>query len=215
MMGLTQASLSRMEAGKGPVSAELIYNFACQFPGVDVRQLLCGQPSSLSVSQIAANITPVIRPITKPINGIPDDASADDYFAVPLVEGRVAAGPGGFLWEQVESLVWVYQPELGNRRNLIAVKVAGDSMYPTVPDGAIVIVDLDRRDPRGDRRNIWAIRTDQEGAVAIKRLQILKGEPGYLVLSDNFNAYPPEVAWTKEPSKLVVGQVVWMWRSLA
>ena len=216
-VGVTQATLSRMESGLGPISAEVIYGILKKWPYTDIHNLLFGVPcpQKSSAIEVASKITPVIRPIQQPSNGISSEVAADDYFAVPLVEGQVAAGPGGYLWEQVQSLVWVYRPELGGHKKLIAVRVAGDSMFPTVPDGAIVIIDLDCRDPRGDRRNIWAIRTDQEGALAVKRLQKNKNRPDYLILSDNFTMYPPEVAWTNEPSELVVGQVVWMWRSLA
>lgn len=219
LVGVTQATLSRMERGQGAISAEVIYGILCNWPHTDVYNLLCGSPSLPMADDqpalaVAANVRPIIRVMGDALDDLPSDGIADDYLAVPLLDGKVAAGPGCFVWEQVESLVWVYRPEIGHHRKLIAVKVAGDSMLPTIPDGAIVIIDIDRRDPRGDRRNIWAIRTDRDGSLAIKRLQATEDPPGFIVLSDNFALYPPKIAWTREPNELVVGKVIWMWRSL-
>ncbi|MFH1035615.1 MAG: S24 family peptidase [Pseudomonadota bacterium] len=153
----------------------------------------------------------MIRALGAPLEDVPADRVADDYLAVPMMEGRVAAGPGAVAWDRVISLVWVYRPEVGQRRNLVAVKVWGDSMHPTIPHGAIIIIDRDQRWPQGNRRAIWAVRTGPDGDLAIKRLQKVDGI--LLLMSDNpENA--PVVAWSTDPEKLVVGKVIWMWRSL-
>jgi len=93
----------------------------------------------------------------------------------------------------------------------VAVQVWGDSMHPTIPHQAIIIIDRDQRLPQGDRRAIWAVRTGPEGDLAIKRLQMADGL--LLLMSDN-PEHPPMVAWTTDADKLVVGRVIWMWRSL-
>ncbi|MBU4278212.1 MAG: LexA family transcriptional regulator [Proteobacteria bacterium] len=209
LAGVAPASVSRMESGQVPPSPEVLYYLSRHHPQVDVRELLCGEPtpSRVDAIDIAAHVKPVIRPLSA--GG--KEAAADDYFAVPLVEGRAAAGFGGVVWDKVKSLVWVYRPELGRRRNLVAVRVAGDSMKPTVPDGSIVIVDRDQWMPEGKRRFVWALRT-AEGDTVIKRLHKVNGS--LLILSDNFMDYPPEPAWTAELGKLVIGKVIWMWHSL-
>ncbi|MCB2186987.1 MAG: XRE family transcriptional regulator [Deltaproteobacteria bacterium] len=220
LLGVSQASLSRMERGLGPVSADVIYNFACKFPEVDLREILCGVPtaSSPDAISVAANVRPIIRALGAPISDLPPDGLADDYLAVPLVDGRIAAGAGGVVWDEVASLVWVYRPEIGRRFNLVAVRVMGDSMHPTIPDKAIVIIDKDDRLANGMRRAVWAVRTGPEGDVAIKR--ILKAKTGkasdppvLFLMSDNPDS-PPFVAWTSATDELVLGRVVWMWRSL-
>jgi phage repressor protein C with HTH and peptisase S24 domain len=85
-------------------------------------------------------------------------------------------------------------------------------MEPTIPDGAIVIIDRDQWQPTGNRRSIWAIRMDNNGDLGIKRLQASEG--GLIIISDNFQNYPPSLAWSTDLTKLVIGKVVWMWRSL-
>lgn len=215
LLGVTQGAISQIEKGSTKPSFDILARLLEQTSPRELCYLLSGQHVDLpSINEIISSVTPVIRPLTTPMNEAPLDALAEDHLAVPLIEGKVAAGAGGFLWQQVRRLVWIYRPEIGPHRNLIATKVSGDSMYPTVPDGAIVIIDRDQRQPSGLRKHIWAIRTDRDGAIAIKRLQIMKDPPSFLVLSDNFSQYPPELAWTCEPNELVVGQVVWMWRSL-
>ncbi|MCF8066378.1 MAG: XRE family transcriptional regulator, partial [Desulfarculaceae bacterium] len=191
MAGVSQSVISSAERGDQAPPLEIYYQIAQSHPEVDLRNLLCGQPTALSVdaTEVAAHVRPVIRPLSAGAK----EAAADDYFAVPLVEGRAAAGFGGVVWEKVKSLVWVYRPELGRRRNLVAVRVAGDSMKPTVPDGSIVIVDRDQWMPEGNRRYVWALRT-AEGDTVIKRLHKVNGS--LLILSDNFMDYPPEPAWT-------------------
>ncbi len=38
---------------------------------------------------------------------------------------RIAAGPGRIVEENIQSFVWVYQSEVGKRKNLVAVKLGG------------------------------------------------------------------------------------------
>ena len=217
LTGITQATLSRMERGIGPISAEAIYGILSNWPDTDVHALMCGSPSPVQIPvpadalEVASNVRPVIRALGAPVDDLPEERVADDYLAVPLVEGRVAAGAGAVAWDRIMSLVWVYRPEVGRRRNLVAVKVWGDSMHPTVPHDAIIIIDRDQRWPQGNRHAIWAVRTGPEGDLAIKRLQRADGI--LLLMSDNPD-HAPMVAWTKDLEKLVVGRVIWMWRSL-
>jgi len=218
-IGVPAPTLSRVESGQLPASPNLLQGVACQFPEVDIREVLCGEPTTKSrwvaAQEVAALVRPVIRALGQGLGDIPPEAAvADDYLAVPLLEGRVAAGSGMVVWEDVRSLVWVYRPELGRRRNLVAIQVVGDSMVPTIPPGAIIIIDKDVRRPRGRRRRIWALRTE-DGDIQVKRLHRAKTGDGLIIISDNFEFYPPEPAWTNDLEKLVVGQVVWMWRSMA
>lgn len=219
LVGVTQATLSAIERGVSPLSAEVLYGLACHLPAIDIRQLLCGKDSEVDALLVAAQVRPVIRPLSDNLHDLPPDGVADDYVAVPLVDGRVAAGPGAVVWEAVRSLVWVYRPEMGRRKNLVAVQVMGDSMSPTIPDRAIIIIDKDSRQPVGRRKGIWALRTE-DGDTQIKRLHRhvpprgAKEPETWWTFSDNFQDYPPAVVWTGDFGRLVIGQVVWMWRSL-
>lgn len=212
-LGIARSSISRMEQGERPPSAELLFGLVCDFD-VDLKDLLCGVAAShtlvVDAIEAAAQVRPVIRAAADTLDDLPQQGLSDDYLAVPLVNGKVAAGPGGVVWNQVESLVWVYRPALGRKHRLIAVRVGGDSMEPTIPNKAIVIVDLDQWQPNGGRRHIWALRT-AEGDTQIKRLQLV--DERLVLVSDNVD-HPLEGAWTGDLRRLVIGKVIWMWRSL-
>ena len=213
MLSISQGALSKIERGFLPLPLEALHNLIREHAELDIRMLICGQPGTASAEaqQVASLIRPVIRPLGTDFQGSTGEQCADDYLAVPLVDGRAAAGPGGVVWNQVKSLVWVFRPELGNRQQLVALRVGGNSMEPTIPDGAIVIVDKADWQPNGDHRHIWALRTE-DGDTQVKRLKAT--QKGMLLINDNFNEYPPDVAWTGDVKKLIIGKVIWMWRAL-
>lgn len=143
------------------------------------------------------------------------EAIADEYLAVPLVEGRIAAGYAGVIpGDYVQSLVWVYRPEIGRRQqhNLRAVKLGIDqhSMVPTIRPGDIVIIDPEDREIT--HRGIYAVRLDSEGGCAIKRVQ--KGDNFVILFSDNPDPlYAPMVIPEDRADNLLIGRVIWSWTS--
>lgn len=151
---------------------------------------------------------PVIT-IVGGVQEIPKGMRPDDYYGVPLVEDRIAAGQGRIMEDHVAGLVWVYKPEIGNRRNLVAVKLAPDaeSMQPTLNPGDIVIIDRDDKTitPQG----IYAVRTSQEH-LTIKRLTVSNGR--FWLVSDN-HRWPPQISEFDNSEKLIIGRVVWSWTS--
>lgn len=216
LVGVSQSVISSAEKGSQPPPVEVYYWLALKKPEVDIRRLLTGETQKTLIDpyKVAANIRPIIRPVGASLDDLPDEVVADEYLAVPLLEGKAAAGPGGVVWNKKTSMVWVCRKELNHRKNLVAIRVAGDSMTPTVPDGSIIIIDRDDWDPRANhaaQRAVWALRT-QEGDTQVKRLQRLKDGP-YIMVSDNLD-YPAESVWTDNLRDLVIGRAVWMWRSL-
>ena len=151
---------------------------------------------------------PVIT-IVGGVQEVPKGMRPDDYYGVPMVEDRIAAGQGRIMDDHVAGLVWVYKPEIGNRRNLVAVKLAADaeSMQPTLHPGNIVIIDRDDKviTPQG----IYAVRTSQEH-LAIKRLTVSNGR--FWLVSDN-HRWPPQISEFDSSEKLIIGRVVWSWTS--
>lgn len=155
---------------------------------------------------------PVIS-IVGDVQGIPQGLRTEDYYAVPLVEDRIAAGQGRIMEDHVTGLVWVYKPEIGNRRNLVAVKLAPDaeSMQPTLHPGDIVIIDRDDKviEKTIHTKRIYAVRTSQEPC-AIKRVSI--SQDRFWLVSDNPN-WPPQISEFDSSEKLIIGRVVWSWTS--
>lgn len=71
---------------------------------------------------------------------------------------------------------------------LIAFEISGDSMYPTITNGDIVICEpLDRGDPLRDN-NVYVVVTD---VVVAKRIQQLRDTTQLRLISDNNAVYKP------------------------
>lgn len=149
------------------------------------------------------------------------DIPLGDYYAAPLIDGQIAAGPGREIGEgDYRSFVWIYSPALADRskHDLVAVEVDpvnGDSMAPTIQPGDIVLID--RSDPSGDpgafaSGKIYAVRTGRHEGCAVKR--VYAGKKGFVIASENQMKYPPEISWTDDLQELVIGRVVWGWRNL-
>lgn len=146
---------------------------------------------------------------------IPRELHPEEYLAVPLVEGRIAAGYAGAIpGDYVEGLVWVHKPELGSREhhNLRAVRLdkKARSMIPTLRPGDIVIIDPVEKPPGAplSRKAIYAVKIDREGGCALKRVK--EAGPFWLLLSDN----PEEEPFVLEKSRyadLIIGRVIWSW----
>jgi len=135
-----------------------------------------------------------------------------DYFPVPIVEPRVAAGnPETVTSEQVIDIVFVHRRALKRRsvRDYICTFVKGDSMSPVLRDGAIVCIDTKARPERKKvpKDSIWAVRKD-DGTV-VKHIQI--EEKRILLISEN-PAYDVE---SVTDGDVIVGRVVGVWQNLA
>jgi SOS-response transcriptional repressor LexA len=130
-----------------------------------------------------------------------------NHISVPLVDGRIAANPGGHIpGDAIESQVWLPRCELHGRHNLVAVRLApdADSMEPALHPGDLVIIDRSDREitPRG----LFAVRLPDLESCTIKRLQPVPDKPYVLLLSDNPKYNPLPVDWHDH---LIIGRVVW------
>ena len=87
------------------------------------------------------------------------------------------------------------------------VTVIGESMEPTLPDGASILVNMEQQEPR-DRRT-FVVQIEDE--IVVKRL-IRNPDAGWLLQSDNRNkrAWPTR-PWPDEAK--IVGQVKWLRRT--
>lgn len=151
--------------------------------------------------------------------------SAENYFAVPLAKGAIAAGPGLVPEDEVKGwlLVYRYQKAIQYRTNLVALEIGQgqESMAPTLHPEDIVLVDRDVRQPEPEG-SIFLVR-DKDDDVAIKRVTVerRKGETWLAYSSDNPDkrTYPPRFFSLEEDfggdiSRAIVGRVVWAWKDM-
>lgn len=132
---------------------------------------------------------------------------------VPRMELCVSAGSGvipiddGLSEALAFSDSWLKKNRI-NSQLAVLVSVKGDSMAPSIPDGALVMVHLPEKSV--DREGIYAF--NRADASFIKRLVPAApdktGRPGSLAIISNNPAYPPEVLSGKDMNEIrIVGRV--------
>ncbi len=146
----------------------------------------------------------------------PRDRPADRLVAVGRFDLRAAAGAGAFVTEErpVAHIAfdpgWLRRVARGRPEQLALIRVAGDSMAPTLDDGDDILID------RGDggerlRDGVYVLRLDE--SLVVKRLVLATDRVAVTIRSDN-------PAWADlpacSPAALdIVGRVVWAGRRLA
>jgi hypothetical protein len=130
---------------------------------------------------------------------------------VTRLDVGASAGPGGLVDGEARRRPGALDPgllrQLGVRPAAASmIRVAGDSMMPTLADGDEILVDRDRC-RLAARAALYVLRVD--GVVMVKRLRALG--PEIEVVSDN-PAYAPRRCAAEETE--VIGRVVWLSRAL-
>lgn len=141
-------------------------------------------------------------------------ADPDPMGHVAMMELPTAAGHGALVdFEEITGQV-AFQRSWLTRHGLpvdecVVIRVAGESMEPTLPDGGAILVDRSRRRRRAGR--IFVVRT--EDGLIVKRLG--KSTTGaWQLVSD----HPDKTAWPTRPwpaAAEVIGEVKWAARTFA
>lgn len=147
--------------------------------------------------------------------GAPEAEPTRGLRPVPRLDVDAAAGAGAFDGDEsggghiAFDPVWLRRVARGAPDQLSIIRVAGDSMVPTLADGDDILVD------RGDaaarlRDGIYVLRI--EGALVVKRLALNPAARTLSIRSDN-PAYP---GWPDcDPAAVdIVGRVVWAGRRI-
>lgn len=149
------------------------------------------------------------------LGGPPASPRADDLVAVPRLDVGASAGPGAFpdaerrLGRIAFDSAFVRRLGAGSGRDLSLIRVAGDSMAPTLADGDEILVD---RADAGERMRdgIYVLRVEE--ALVVKRVALNPAGGRASIRSDN-EAYPQ---WPDCDLSAIdlIGRVVWMGRRL-
>ena len=126
----------------------------------------------------ALNMTPeeFLKPLTPP---------AYEYFPVPLREASGSMGGGSFTGSRkIESFISIRKDFLltktNNLEKLSFIHAIGESMFPTIPPDAAVLIDESQREPVN--KKIFFVLLN--GVYLIKRLEVRQGKVLALI-SDN------------------------------
>jgi len=151
----------------------------------------------------------------------------ENYMAIPLAQGAVAAGPGLIPEDAVRGWVLAMkdQSSIRYRTNLVAMEVGKgqESMVPTLHPLDIVLVDRDDFRPEPDGSIFLVREPGPDAEVAVKRVYTSRKEGQTLLtfVSDNPDkrSYPPSVHslesdYQGDLRRAVVGRVVWAWSDM-
>ena len=135
-----------------------------------------------------------------------------DYVAISEID--TAAGSGAVVHDERITgrikfpTLWLYREGL-NPTECRIIRVIGESMEPTLPDGCSILVNREQRQRRHGR--IFVIRVGNDELIVKRTLK--NPDAGWLIASDNpdRNAWPTQ-KWPPEGEP--VGEVRWVWHSL-
>ncbi len=147
-----------------------------------------------------------------PVKPEPDGClRSGNYALVKKVSAKLAGGDGSFEVEDDFEGFYAFRESWLRKRgsipDMVLMDVTGDSMYPTLPDGTMVLIDKSQNNIIPGR--IYAVGIDEYARC--KRLDV---GPGKLILiSDNKDVYPREEVPVGEQSNIrILGRVIWSGR---
>lgn len=221
---VSKNTLASYEAGNSVPNHTVLTDILCLHPEISPAWLLTGEgPMKKTIELLPESVKERLADWEKPqsvsvdANGqtsIPRWQNPDhemfDY--IPMTEAKLSAGGGAFvLSEDIEGYYafrksWLNAVTTGSK-NLVLMRVTGDSMAPTIQAKDTVLIDIGRTHIKDGE--IYALRVDH--AVMIKRLSYRLGGK-IMVISDNRKEYDPFEADISEIH--VLGQVIFFSRVL-
>jgi phage repressor protein C with HTH and peptisase S24 domain len=207
------------ELGLNPAQVSKAAGFAPTF----IRDLMDGRKQSVRSDSLqkladALEVTPEWLNGEGPLEGsagaVAKTVYRDEIHSVPIFDIRASAGPGS-LAEDGEPIG--YQPYRAQEleritradiSNLAVIRVAGDSMEPTLSNADQVLVDLTVA--RIGRDGLYILAVDED--LLVKRCQVDLETGAVIVISDN-SAYET-IRVTDRDRLNVLGRVVWLGRVL-
>jgi phage repressor protein C with HTH and peptisase S24 domain len=141
----------------------------------------------------------------------------DDFAFLPRYEVQAAAGNGKLaVSEDITDMLafrrdWLRRIGI-NPATAFMLAADGDSMEPTIPDGALLLVDGSIREPR-DIKNGAIYVIIRSGTVIVKRVQF-RIDDSVVLISDNA-VYERETISRQDMNDLhIAGRVVWIGRTI-
>lgn len=131
---------------------------------------------------------------------------------IPMVEARLSAGQGSLQVNGDIERSYAFRADFlhrkGDPKNMVMMRVEGDSMQPEIMDNDVVLLDQSKTEIKAGR--IFAVGFDE--AIYCKRIDRL---PGKIILKSVNPSYAPvelDVRDQQEDAFRVIGQVIWCGR---
>lgn len=122
-------------------------------------------------------------------------------------------GAGNFVdFSSYNSITELYLKKEFYKKNMVAVKVRGESMSPTVRENGYVGIDINDREYLEGK--IYAVRIPDEG-IAIKRVFYYKDQGKIVLKSDNKDFADRELKTDKiDEDNFIIGRVKWVMQEI-
>jgi len=200
VLGIPSSIVSDIENGKREPSKEFLLSLSAKY-SISLNWLYFG----VGVTSLAEAVNPnenVNSPVpgSMPVYTRADLESNGKAFVIPLLSQKLSAGSGQELPEKDEVTALIPIPNHLARfgKNLAALTVEGDSMYPTLERGDMVVCDSCGWSGEG----IYALRMGGDGFV--KRLT---KAPGKLVIISDNPKYPVREEPEESQDFEIIGRV--------
>lgn len=219
-IGRSERTVQRWELENAMPKGEELARIAKEF-NVNIHWLLTGEGRSFFPSrEVGVTGTQVVRSSVGDDDSLAPKSRQQDETAVnpgifkmiPRAEARLSAGDGALVLSEEFAESYAFRRDWLSRvatssDNVILMSVLGDSMYPTIQEGDMVMVDRGRDYPQSGK--VFAF-TPGDNIVQIKRLES-RGK-NIRIISDNSSIYQP----FDLPSDQIriIGQVIWFARQL-
>ncbi|MCC0054298.1 MAG: helix-turn-helix domain-containing protein [Defluviimonas sp.] len=138
----------------------------------------------------------------------------DTFALIPHHEVRASAGTGLVPVEEGEVELLAFRRDwlrrMGvNPRQAALIVATGDSMEPSIPDGAIMLLDT----AITEVRNGWICAIVRDGELLVKRIQ-KKLDGSVLLISDNERYQAEEIGEDRLHQLHIAGRVRWVGRAV-
>ena len=207
-IGYSYTYISEVETGKLEPSRELIKKLNKTF-GLSADEILYGKPSEIGKSKdyiARVEFGDKARRLAEAAEG---NVFIENFVPIPIARGEISAGTPREVEENPEGLAVIYKDWAKNFREFTAIRVKGDSMKPTIPNGSLVGIDHSKRDIKALNGKVVAIR--KNGEATLKRLRVISDDL-VLGLPDNPEFMSETVILQgEEINTAIVGKAAWWW----
>ncbi|KAB2888880.1 MAG: helix-turn-helix transcriptional regulator [Desulfobulbaceae bacterium] len=191
--GIHRNTLPRYESGERTPDADFL-EAICRAYNVNPSWLLLGE-----------------GPMTGGVTTLQPKGDESSFDLIPMVETELSAGGGAFVQSEDVKGHYAFRKEwirkvASGPKDMVLMRVFGNSMYPTIQDGDTVMIDTNRK--KIVEGGLFALRFDQ--TVMIKRLSFRTGGK-IQIISDN-REYQPYEADMQDIH--IIGQVIFFSRVL-
>lgn len=220
-LGITEGTLRNYEGGLSLPNSDFIELF-CRTFNVSPSWLILGSEGEQNFTQHKDGVggkgpKPTISELQDLIDKFPKHNGGLESFAteltefilIPMVDAVLAAGTGSLQTEGCSSRKYAFRSDFllrkGSVKDMVIMRVEGDSMEPQVLDGDVVLIDQSQTAIRPS--SVYAVGI--EDAIYLKQID---AEPGKLILQSYNERYAPiEVDTRGDLADLVriIGRIVW------